>query len=259
MTRRLLFCALLVLVAATAGASTLEQTFDRTYDVRPGARLTLDNVNGRVMVTAWDQPRVRVRAEQRVESHDGARAKQVMAGLVNVAAADGGLRVHTNYPKNEDGFFAWLAGTTVQASVRYEITVPRSMNLDVETVNGAVSATNVNGVLRFSTTNGRITIERCTGQLDASTTNGGIAAELLAVTPGRSVRLSTTNGRISVAVPRTLAARVDASTTNGSVSSEIPVIASGSNRHTLRGTMNGGGAAELNLQTTNGSIEIKAR
>src|SRR4029077_13872234 len=47
MTRRLIFLAI-VFAAATAGAATLDQTFDRTYDVRPGARLVLDNVNGRV-------------------------------------------------------------------------------------------------------------------------------------------------------------------------------------------------------------------
>ena len=258
MTRRLLFAALL-LIAATAGATTLDQTFDRTYDVRPGAHVVLDNVNGRVTVTAWNQPRVRVRAEQHVESHDAGLAKKTMTGLVNVAADGNGLRIHTNHPKNPDGFFAWLAGMTVQTRVDYEITVPRSMNLDLETVNGTVTASNVSGVLRFSTVNGRIIIERCAGELEASTTNGGIAAELLTVTPGRPVKLSTTNGRIMVALPRTIAARVDAATTNGAINSDIPVLTTSASKHSLRGTINGGGNAELRLHTTNGSIEIKAR
>jgi len=256
--RRLLSLALF-LAAATAGATTLDQTFDRTYDVRAGGRVVLDNVNGRVTVTAWDQPRVRVRAEQHVESHDSDVARKTMATLVNVAADANGVRVHTNHPKNDDGFFAWLAGMSVQTRVDYEITVPRSMNLDLETVNGTVEARNVSGVLRFSTVNGRINIERCAGELDASTTNGGIAAELLTVLPGRPVKLSTTNGRISVSLPRTLAARVDAGTTNGSINSDIPVLTTTSSKHSLRGTINGGGNAELRLHTTNGSIEIKAR
>jgi DUF4097 and DUF4098 domain-containing protein YvlB len=258
MTRRLISLAI-VFAAATAGAATLDQTFDRTYDVRPGARLVLDNVNGRVIVTAWNQPRIRVRAEQHVESHDRASAQKTMASLVNVSADANGLRIHTNYPKNNDGFFAWLAGMNVETRVNYEIVVPRSMNLDVETVNGTVTASNVNGVLRFSTTNGRIVVERCAGELDASTTNGGIAAELLAVAPGRPVRLSTTNGRITVALPRTIAARLDAGTSNGSINSDIPVLTRSSDRHSLRGTINGGGPAELRLHTTNGSIEIKGR
>ena len=258
MTRRLIFLAI-VFAAASAGATTLDQTFDRTYDVHPGARVVLDNVNGRVTVTAWNQPRVRVRAEQHVESRDNAAAKKTMASLVNVSADANGLRIHTNHPKNTDGFFAWLAGMNIETRVNYEIVVPRSMNLDLETVNGTVTASNVNGVLRFSTTNGRIIVERCAGELEASTTNGGIAAELLTVVPGRPVRLSTTNGRIMVALPRTIAARLDAGTSNGSINSDIPVLTRSSDRHSLRGTINGGGPAELRLHTTNGSIEIKGR
>src|SRR5438067_424111 len=109
MTRRLLTLALLF-AAATAGAATLDRTLDRTFDVRPGARVALDNVNGRVTVTAWNQPRVRVVALQHVESHDSALATKTMANLVSVSADPGGLRIHTNNPKNEDGFFTWLAG-----------------------------------------------------------------------------------------------------------------------------------------------------
>lgn len=258
MTRRF-FALALFFAAATAGAATLDRTLDRTFDVRPGARVTLDNVNGRVAVSSWNQPRVRVIALQHVESRDSALATKTMNALVNINADANGLHIRTNNPKNNDGFFAWLAGMSVQARVNYEITVPRSMNLDLETVNGTMTASNVSGVLRLGTTNGRITIERCAGELDASTTNGSIAAELLTVTPGRPVSLSTTNGRISVSVPRTIAAKVDADTTNGSITSDIPVLTHAASKHSLRGTLNGGGNAELRLHTTNGSIAINGR
>jgi DUF4097 and DUF4098 domain-containing protein YvlB len=259
MTRRLLTLALLF-AAATAGATTIDRTIDRTFDVRPGARVSVDNVNGRVTVTSWNQPRVRVVALQHVESHDSALANKTIANLVNINADPNGLHIRTNNPKNEDGFFSWLAGQSVHASVNYEITVPRSMNLDVETVNGTLAANGVTGALRFSTVNGRITLERCAGEVDASTTNGGIAAELTGMNPGRPVSLSTTNGRITVALPRTIAARVDAGTTNGSISSDIPLLASVSSKHSLRGTLNGGGnGGEVRLRTTNGSIVIQGK
>ena len=257
MTRRLIMLTLFF-AAATAGATTLDRTTDRTFDVRPGARVVLDNVNGRVTVTAWNQPRVRVIARQHVESHNSELANKTMANLVNIAADPNGVRVHTNQPKNSDNFFAWLAGESVRAGVTYEVTVPRTTNLDVETVNGALAASDVSGTLKLSTVNGRIQLERCAGELDASTVNGGIAAELMTVNPGRPVSLSTTNGRISVSLPRTLGARVDAGTTNGSISSDIPVTTTVSTKHSLRGTLNGGGNGELRLRTTNGSISIKA-
>ena len=80
---------------------------------------------------------------------------------------------------------------------------------------------------------------------------------MLAVTPGKSVRLETTNGGFALLAPRTLAARVDAANTNGSINTELPITTTQTGRHSLRGTINGGGA-ELRLRTTNGSIEIRA-
>jgi DUF4097 and DUF4098 domain-containing protein YvlB len=101
-------------------------------------------------------------------------------------------------------------------------------------------------------------LARCAGDLAAATTNGSIEAELTAVTPGRGVRLDTTNGSIRARLPRNFAGRIDAANTNGSIESDLPVTTSGSqNKHSLHGTMNGGGP-ELRLRTTNGSIHINA-
>ena len=98
-----------------------------------------------------------------------------------------------------------------------------------------------------------------TGDTSLHTSNGAIRAELAEVNPGKSIRLETTNGRITVAVPKSVAARVDASTTNGGITTDLPVTTTETGHHTLRGTINGGGSAELRLRTTNGSITIEAR
>ena len=155
------------------------------------------------------------------------------------------------------GFFDWMFGNNVNASVTYDVTVPRAMSLDIEDTNGAVEVSDVRGSHKIGTTNGHITLARCGGDVDAETTNGGINAELLEVTPGKAVRLETTNGRISLAAPPTLAASIDAANTNGSINTELPVTSTRMRRHTLHGTINGGGP-EVRLRTTNGSIEIRA-
>jgi DUF4097 and DUF4098 domain-containing protein YvlB len=257
--RRITTAFALALLALTASASTLEETFDRTVDVSPGAVLSLANVNGRVTIHAWDQPRVRIHADKKVDASSDV-AQQAMAQLkIEVSPMAGGVKVLTHYPKQSDGgFFDWMFGTHVNASVSYDVTVPRTMNLTLGNTNGAIEISDVRGSHHVETTNGHISLARCGGDVEAETTNGGIKAELLDVTPGKSVWLETTNGRISLAAPRTLAARVDASTTNGSINSELPVTTTTVSRHTLRGTINGGGP-ELRLRTTNGSIEIQAR
>jgi len=146
----------------------------------------------------------------------------------------------------------------VSMSVTYEVMVPRTMDLQIENTNGAIEASDVRGSHKIETTNGRITLARCAGDLNAETTNGSIEAELTAVNNGRGIHLETTNGGIHARLPRTFAARIDAANTNGSIESDLPVTTSGSqDKHSLHGTMNGGGP-ELRLRTTNGSIHINA-
>jgi len=246
---------LVTLAAAVLNAETLTQTIDRTFDVRPGARFALDNVNGHVNVTSWDQSRVRVHAYKTVSRSDD--AKHALDALkVEMEPRDGGVTVHTIYPsRGSVGFLDFLAGNWSDAKVEYDITVPRSISLDVETTNGAIEVNGVNGTLKVETTNGHIRLERCAGNVDASTTNGRIEAELLTVDRDRTNRLSTTNGKVILTVPPSLAAQVDASTTNGSIDSDLPVSTQSFSKHSLRGAINGGGAP-LRLRTTNGSIEI---
>ena len=68
MKRTLLMAALTLVVATAASAASLTQTIDKTFDVKPGASVKLTNVNGRITITAWDQPRVKVVAVKKVEA-----------------------------------------------------------------------------------------------------------------------------------------------------------------------------------------------
>jgi len=256
---RKILLVLSLFAAATAGASTLEETYDRTFDARSNFALT--NTNGHINVRSWDQAKIQVHAVKKVKAGDPDIAKRTMAELkIEPTVTADGVSINTIYPKNrEGGFFNWLAGQDVSMDVEYDITVPRSVSLNVETTNGAIEVDGVKGSHRISTTNGHIDLTHCSGDVEAETTNGGIKAELTEVSPGKSIRLETTNGRINVTLPKTIAARVDASTTNGSVNSDLPVTTTEMKNHRLRGTINGGGSAEVRLRTTNGSISIEAR
>jgi DUF4097 and DUF4098 domain-containing protein YvlB len=261
MRRNLMILVALALIAGSAAASTLEEAFDRSFDVRAGTLFALNNTNGHINIRSWDQPRIQVHAVKTVESRDSDLAKKAMAALkIDPKVSADAVRIDTIYPRqNGSGFFDWLAGSNVSMNVVYDVNVPRSMNLTVDDTNGAIEITDVHGSHRVSTTNGHIELARCGGDVDAETTNGGIKAELNEVTPGKSIRLETTNGRITVSVPKSIAVRVDASTTNGSVNTDLPVTTTEMRHHSLRGTINGGGNAEMRLRTTNGSINIEAR
>lgn len=256
--RKLLLSAVLVLFAHVASAATLKQTIDKTFDVRPGADLALTNVNGRVTVKAWDQPRVKVVAVKEVET-DRDQLQKVMNELrVEIQPRNGGLVITTHYPnEGSHTIFDWILGNDIDAQVTYELTVPRTMNVDVENTNGGIYLSDVTGKHELDTTNGKISVERCAGSLDATTTNGGIEAELTRVSQGQPMRFETTNGRIEVAVPANFAADIDASTTNGSIKTDLPVATKSAGDNSLRGKINGGGTL-LRMRTTNGGIALRS-
>jgi DUF4097 and DUF4098 domain-containing protein YvlB len=255
--RKLFLTIALLSVAAAASAGTLREPLDRTFDIRPGGEISLVNVNGKITITSWDQPRVRLQAEKYVESRNEDAAKQAMRELrIDIKPTANGLSIETRQPnRGAGGFLEAIFGDNVNMGVRYELTVPRSVNLNVENTNGSVHVSELNGRLDLETTNGRIEVARCSGSVNAGTTNGAIHAELLKVASGASMHLETTNGGISLAIPATLGASIEAGTTNGSVSTDVPITTTRFEKHSLRGTMNGGGPS-IRLSTTNGSIRI---
>ena len=257
--RTLALGALSLLLSLAASGATLEETIDRSFDVRPGAQLTLSNVNGAVTIHSSDQPRIRVQAKKHVEGFGADAAATAMKELqVEFSQTGGGLKVVTKTPHDgANGFFDFLFGGLGSRSVTYDITVPRAANIQVENVNGHIEAADVTGVLKLETTNGKIIVTRCAGTLTAESTNGSIRAELLRVTPGTPMTFETTNGRITLALPAGYGAMLDAENTNGSIHTDFPVTTNHAGHHSLQGAINGGGPT-LHLRTTNGSIDIQS-
>lgn len=255
--RKLALTLSLLLVTTAASAAELAETIDRTFDVRPGAEVVVSNVNGGITIKSWDQPKVRVIAKKEVNGDRDELREALSALKVDIQQRDGGLVVVTRHPKNNDhGLFDWLLGDQVNAQVGYELTVPRTMNLDLENTNGSIKVTEVDGQIEVETTNGKIRLDRCAGAVDASTTNGGIYAELKRVNRNHPLEFSTTNGRIEVELPTGIGADLDASTTNGSIESDLPVSTTRIRKNSLRGQINGGGT-QLRMRTTNGGIQIR--
>lgn len=256
--RRVVITAMLLLASASLSADTLRERIDRTFEVRPGAQFAIENTNGRITVRAWDEPRIRVRAEKTASSRDEEAAAKALRELkVIIDATPSRVAVRTQHPRGKNfDLLDVIFGSHVSLDVEYEITVPRSARVAVDNTNGRVTVYDVSGELDVETTNGRIELFRCAGGARLSTTNGRINAEFLSVTPGGELRFETTNGRIELKVPQAFAADLDASTTNGSVSTDLPVAARSSGSNTLRGKINGGGVP-VRLRTTNGGIEIR--
>lgn len=273
-----LFCGLLILGAAAHGV-TLKERFDKTVPLRPGSQVQLTNVNGGVTFEAWDRNEVRVEAEKQVKARDSDAARKVMAQIrIDVAPDSAGLRVDTRVPKRGESGGLWdaLFGDNVNYGVTYTVHVPRRTAVVVQnsnggielrgtqgaahlkTSNGGLTVREAEGDLELRTSNGGITVVHSSGALTAKTTNGAIQAELTDFPDGAGLSLESTNGGVSIRLPRDARFSIDAATSNGSVDSEFSVPGkTGGRRNRLEGDVNGGGS-KLVIRTSNGGVRIRS-
>lgn len=201
--------------------------------------------NGGVSVKGWDQNQVLVRARVQTGAPTEAEAR-TLAQQIRIET--GGSKIFANGPESRKNYH-W--------DVSYEIFVPRRADLSVETHNGGISISDVNGKIDFSAVNGGVSLKRIGGAVRGSTTNGGLSIELSGDRwDGETLDVSTTNGGVVMAVPENYSARVETGTVNGSVNVDFPVTVQGKISKQVALNLGAGGAT-VKAMTTNGGVRLK--
>jgi len=235
----------------SAGKATDEWV--RTYDITPGGRLDIINVNGRIDASPSSGPKVEVRAirEARAGSEDASRELLRKTEMHEEVAPD---RVLVEVSKDEGRGFR-----RPQLTVKYEVRIPAGLNIVLKTQNGEVKLENIQGVrIEASSTNGGITGRGVSGAVEASTVNGGIQMDLEAVTG--DTRMVTVNGGVMLSVAPGVNADLEATVVNGGVSVQDGLSLSGDERSRQRVTGRiGSGGPRLVVQTTNGGVRVGPR
>lgn len=255
------FTLVLVLFVSVSNVfgTTLEETFKKRLPFNEGGYLKLENMNGSVEVSSWDNEEVEIVAYKKVRAEDREMARHMMDRLeIKIEASEDAIEITTEHPRSSNGgwFSAIFGGGGTSYSVSYELRVPRKVELNLKSTNGRVEVSDVEGRIKLKTTNGKIIADDISGQARCRTTNGSIRAYLKDVDDENDMDFSTTNGSIKVYLPEDYSAEIDCSTTNGSVQTDFRL--DDSRRHSKRrlsGIINGGDG-KLDCSTTNGSIHI---
>lgn len=261
---------------AAAQAETLTESFSKTVPLAANGSLSLKNINGNVTFEAWDRPEVQVTAEKKVKADSEEEARKILSQVrIDVQAQPSAVHVETRLPKKEDrGFWDLLFGEDHGSiNVTYRVRLPRGAKVEADNTNGGIRLAGTRGTGRLTTTNGGVEVEGTAGGLDvrstngsikitrvegavkAATTNGSIQAELTRVPADRDLGFTSTNGGVTVRLPRDARLSVDAATTNGRIESDFDLDGGEARRKHLTGDLNGGGGT-LKIRTTNGSVRI---
>jgi hypothetical protein len=240
----LVFSAALALSGCVHGdwGTPFRASVSESRPLAKNGRFSLENTNGRVEVTGWDEERVTIEATKR------ARSEHALDELkVEVDGEGDRVRVRSRYPRPR-----WMGGSS---RVDYVIHVPRTARVSVENVNGRVEVAGVAAEVEASTVNGSVEVRDAAGAVEASAVNGSVEASLSRVDPAGRSRLHTTNGSVRLRLPSDAGAEIEARTVNGRIGCDFDLDGGRKSRRRLEGRI-GAGGARFDLGTVNGSVNI---
>jgi len=284
-------------VAARGQDERTATQIDTTVRLDRGGSVDLSIISGRIRVTGWDRPDVKISAT----IEDGFLRFSANSSRVTLGVDDEGRRGHHN---NHIG------------DARYEVSVPRGARLileavsgdvsakgsqgeieassvsgdvdvsdgvravSVESVSGSAHAAQVNGSLRAETVSGDLRVENVTGDVEASTVSGeirliGIQSKDVrtesvsgsltytgTIEPTGRYGFESHSGTINLNIPRNAGAQFSVETFSGGVNADFPITIPpnprGRNREGHMEFTIGDGRAKVTAQTFSGEIVINS-
>ena len=211
-----------------------------------GAPIAIDGrQNGGISVKGWDQNQVLVRARVQTGALTAAEAAE-LGRQIKIELS--GAKIYASGPENRKNYY-W--------DVSYEVFVPRRADLSLETHNGGISISDVNGKIEFTALNGGVVLRKLGGAVRGSTTNGGLVVELTGDRwDGETLDVRTTNGGVVLSMPENYSANLQTGTVNGGISVDYPGAVQDKNSKQLAVNLGSGGAT-IKAMTTNGGVRVK--
>lgn len=271
--------------AVASRAAALDTTFSTPAD----ARIEIENHAGSVVVRTWDRAAVRVVASRsapdRVRIRSAGAVVQIESPVIRgpsqivdleiTIPASAPIRVSGPFNDVEiDGAGADVAVETVKGDLRVrggkgrislrsvegEITLEgASGQITLSGVNDGIRASDLDGEITVETVNGDITLESVrSASVSASTINGELSYEGTIRDQGRYA-FTTHNGDLVLVIPEGANAVISIATFNGEVESAFPVALTEIRRGRRFQLNIGNGSARIELESFNGTINLKRR
>src|SRR5215207_404450 len=143
------------------------EKFEKTYPLSKNGNVSVSNVNGSIIVEAWDRDEVRLEATKIADSKESLADVDIKvestADSFCVEADYRGMKWNDNRNENRSR----------KLEVEFRLSVPRAAVLnEIETVNGSVTVSNFTNVTKISAVNGNVNAINLRGAANLSTVNG---------------------------------------------------------------------------------------
>jgi hypothetical protein len=226
---------------------------DTTVRLDRGGVVDLSLISGRINVTGWDRPDVRISAS-------------IDRGIIRFNANPSRVSMSVDDEDDNRG-----RGRHSVGDARYEVSVPRGSRLVLEAVSGDVRASGSQGEIEASSVSGEVdvtggarevSVESVSGSVHAAQVNGNLRAESVS----GDVRAETVSGSVeahsvsgSVRLTGVQSKDVDAETVSGDIIYSGSIEAGGrysfeSHSGTVRLNIPRGAGAQFSVETFSGDV-----
>ncbi len=238
----------------TTVSAVLDETekFEQTYPLNPNGRVSVSNVNGSIVIEAWDRNEVKLEATKTADS------KETLSEVdIKIESKPDSLSVETDYNNlkwNDRG----ERNKHRNIEVQFRLSVPRTALLnEIETVNGSVTVSNFVNLTKISAVNGNVTASNLQGAANLSTVNGEVLADFDRLATGSKISLSTVNGRVNLTIPSDANATIKADSLNGGIINDfgLPVRKGQYVGRDMYGRL-GSGEVQIRLNSVNGGLAV---
>lgn len=230
-------------VSVHTGAS---QEWTRHYPLSSGGTVEIFNGDGPIEAVVGPPGAVDVSAIIEASAMTEARAKELIHEMrLEESIKPEHVRVATARREGRSG-----------VDVSIKVTLPADARLEMTGNNGRLKADGLAAHVKAMVVNGQIELIGLRGTVDAAGVNASVSAKMAEVTG--PLRLESTNGRITLEVPKTAKATLNARSVNGNITVTGLTAEEATGRRairTLESPLNGGGP-EIEIRATNGRISI---
>lgn len=260
--------------------------FDMTVSVNRGARLTVSNDAGEIVMRTWERNSVRVMARHASRNKPTVKSDEnaVFVGGSSMGATDFDITVPSWMSVKISGHYNYielngLGGEINVENVRGDIEIKGGRGfVTASSIEGKINISGTQGKVTATTVNDHLVVENVTGDVVADTTNGNITLNGIRA---NSVEASSVNGTMIFSGPLADKGRYSFVTHNGAIRLAVQpnpdatfyvrtyagsfshpgvnLKAQGQPREGRRNTFVGGnGSAQVELESFNGGVRVMA-
>jgi DUF4097 and DUF4098 domain-containing protein YvlB len=247
-------CSLPEAPALRAAQGDERERFEQSYPLSATGRVSVSNVNGSIVVEAWDRNEVKLEA---VKIADTREALAEVELKIDARADSFSVEAdHSAWKRVERGTKNYR-----RLEVQFKLSVPRTAMLnDIETVNGSVNVANFVNLVKASAVNGNVVALNLRGAAHLSTVNGEVNADFDRLESGSKISLDTVNGKVNLTLPSDANATLRADSLNGEIRNDfgLPVRKGKYVGRDMYGRL-GSGDVQVRLESVNGPLVVQKK